>query len=623
MTNETKTLLLATTQFDLVYLRLDEEVREIEEKIQPGSFRDSFDLIQRSAVRVSDLGTLLLKHRPRIVHFSGHGIASEGISFEDDTGNIKLLGVDELAGILRLFKNDIRITFLNVCDSKPHAEAIAHDIDYVIGMDGEIRDKSAIVFAASFYQALAFGLPVKEAFEMAKEQLNIRGLEGSGVPVLLVRQGVDASQPFLGHNEEVVRVMSGVSRLVTGTASADDRLLIQRGLINGHVIFDEIESYPSSEGDGERTFNVVTRDSQLHVGLTPSDYLQVKEQLFPPPQGIAPPFPPFVFIGREGAVEDIKQLLGYTKKSSNETNITVVRGWPGVGKTSLVGVIGRDPEIAKTFPQGVLWTSLEQSPNVLSEMARWGRALGTDEILKAPTPKEATAQLAALLRHRRMLLIVDDVWDRAHAVPFTEILGENCALLVTTRMTSVAENLTTNDERVYVLPVLTVEDSLKLLRILVPAIVEQYQDECRELVRDLECLPLALHVAGALLRSEAKFGWGVTDLLKEIREEARLMPEPAPNDRIEGEKIPTVSALLMKSTNKLDEFTRECFAYLGAFAPKPATLDLAAMKAVWDVKDARPLVRKLVDHGLLEPVGDERFQMHRILVDHAKSLCSV
>jgi hypothetical protein len=135
-------------------------------------------------------------------------------------------------------------------------------------------------------------------------------------------------------------------------------------------------------------------------------------------------------------------------------------------------------------------------------------------------------------------------------------------------------------------------------------------------------LPLALHVAGRLLRSEAKLGWGVADLIREIREGARLIPEAAPNDRIEGETIPTVSALLMKSTDVLDGFTRECFAFLGAFAPKPATFDLAAIKAVWEVDDAKPIVRELVRHGLLEPAGSGRFQMHRILVDHARSLCT-
>src|SRR6185503_17619517 len=97
---------------------------------------------------------------------------------------------------------------------------------------------------------------------------------------------------------------------------------------------------------------------------------------------------------------------------------------PGVGKTTLVGVFGRDTDTQKAFPDGVLWTSLGQKPNLISEMARWGRALGTDELLRAPTLDDATAQLRLLLQRKRMLLIVDDVWEPGHAHPFIEACGE-------------------------------------------------------------------------------------------------------------------------------------------------------------------------------------------------------
>lgn len=608
-------LLLATNQLDLAYVRLGDEQREIQQQIQRGRFRDSFNLTAYSAVRVSDLGTYLLEYEPHIVHFSGHGTDEEGMILEDETREIRPLRVDELTGLVRALKDNISMVFLNVCHSRPHAEAVSRVVDYAIGMDGTIDDTPALAFAGSFYHTLAFGRSVKEAFDVAK------ALAGSDAPMLFIREGVDPVEPFV-QAAEVRKLKSTLTSLIDGTASEAERLGLQREVGDGAVILDENESEEDSDhSGGSRPFSIRSRNAQLHVRLTSAAYQAIQIRLFPPPPGIAPPFPPFVFIGRESALRDVKGLVSNMELPGKE-KIAVVRGWPGVGKTTLVGVIGRDAEIAKTFPQGVLWTSLEQKPNVLSEMARWGRALGTDEILRAPTLPEATAQLAALLRQRRMLLIVDDVWETAHAVPFTEVVGDQCALLITTRMTSVAEELSPDKKGPYVLPVLTDDDSLKLMRVLAPEIVEQHEDECRELVRDLECLPLALHVAGRLLRSEAKLGWGVADLIEEIREGARLMPEPAPIDRIEGENIPTVSALLTKSTKVLDEFTRECFAFLGAFAPKPATFDLAAMKAVWEIDDPKQIVRKLVDHGLLEPVGEGRFQMHRILVEHARSLCS-
>jgi hypothetical protein len=97
-----------------------------------------------------------------------------------------------------------------------------------------------------------------------------------------------------------------------------------------------------------------------------------------------------------------------------------------------------------------------------------------------------------------------------------------------------------------------------------------------------------------------------------------------PADRVDlaNETTPTVAVLLQKSSDRLDEQTHDCFAFLGAFAPKPATFDLAAMQAVWQMDDPKPIARKLVDRGLLEPASAGRFQMHALLVMHAKSLCT-
>lgn len=54
-------------------LRLDEEVREIQEGLQRSRSRDKFELITKWAVRPDDLRRALLDHNPHIIHFSGHG----------------------------------------------------------------------------------------------------------------------------------------------------------------------------------------------------------------------------------------------------------------------------------------------------------------------------------------------------------------------------------------------------------------------------------------------------------------------------------------------------------------------------------------------------------------------
>ncbi len=415
---------------------------------------------------------------------------------------------------------------------------------------------------------------------------------------------------------------AALQRLVDESAGDQDREAIRRALLEGRIVMEAGERNVAVDSDSQTQIIVTGDHNQLHVELSDSLYSLLRGRIFPSPPGIAPPFPALIFVGREDTLGDIKELLGVNGATASRENSIIVRGWPGVGKTSLVGMLGRDSDIVKEFADGVLWTALDRRPDLLTILANWGQALGTDELLHAATLNDATAQLAALLLRRRMLLIVDDVWNEAHAAPFQKACGDQCTLLMTTRQTKVADALSARIRSVYNLPVLTEENALILLGILAPTVVAKHPDECRLLVRDIECLPLALHVAGRLLKREARMGWGVKDLIEEIRSGGRLIHEKAPADRAENGIIPTVAALLKRSSDMLDEYTRDCFAYLGVFAPKPATFDLNAMSSVWQTEDPKPVVYELVDHGLLEPVGDGRFQMHALLVQQARSLLS-
>ncbi len=350
------------------------------------------------------------------------------------------------------------------------------------------------------------------------------------------------------------------------------------------------------------------------------------------------PRPPTLIIGRDDDLRALKSRFGVGRprpsmsrvqvvtaerpsEGTQKANLAAVRGWPGVGKTTLAAALAYDMDAMAAFPDGVLWVSLGQTPNVLSELATWGRALATD-LSFAKTAEEASAQLAALLRDKRRLLIIDDVWRAADALPF-QVGGAGCGILITTRDRGVAHALAPTVDDIYRLDVLTDEKALELLQRLAPSVVVKYPKESRELVRELEGLPLAIQVAGHLLQAEAELGFSVVQLLASLREGAALLQADAPADRMDlaRETTPTVAALLKKSTDLLDPNTRECFAYLGPFAPKPATFDLAALQAVWQMKNPKPVVRVLVDRGLLEPVPETgRFQMHALLVMHARTL---
>ncbi len=345
-----------------------------------------------------------------------------------------------------------------------------------------------------------------------------------------------------------------------------------------------------------------------------------KSNMFRP--GGTPP-PPSLMIGRDDDVKALKaRLSALTDGKTTLQVLTAIKGWPGVGKTTMATALAYDLDIQKLFPDGVLWTSLGQEPNILSEMATWGRALGTDEILKAKSVEEAQNLLAGILRNKRMLLIIDDVWKAEDAFPF-KVGGVGCATLITTRLDGIANALAPVADNIYRLKVLKDEDALELLQQLAPTVVKQYPNECLVLVQELEGLPLALQVAGRLLNTEANSGFGITELIQELREGAKLLEAKAPTDRTDlvAETTPTITALFQKSLDRLDNKSKECFAYLGVFAPKPATFDMDAMKYMWQIEDPKPIVKSLVDRGLLEFVPElSRYQMHALLVMLAKTL---
>ena len=339
------------------------------------------------------------------------------------------------------------------------------------------------------------------------------------------------------------------------------------------------------------------------------------------PVGLLPSIPRVV-VGRASDLGRVRELLAATELPGAATTLqrlAVVHGWPGVGKSTLAALLARDPELRAHFADGVLWSSLGPEPDICSELARWARALKLpDATIERMTAPEISERLNLALRDRRLLLVVDDVWDAEHFSAF-RVGGARCAILVTTRLASLADRIGHGGE-VYRLGVLEPGDGLELLATIVPSITSAHGSECRELVRELEGLPLAIHVAGKLLRAEQRRGFTVVALLEELRRDRRrLLAAEAPGDLV-GQTTPTVAALLERSTDALDPITRERFAFLAPFAPKPAIFDTDAMRFVWEVDDPRETLGVLVDRGLLEPVAPGRYQMHALLKAHAEAL---
>lgn len=199
-------------------LRLNEEFDRIEESRKRSVRRDDFHLNSTFILDTYRLYQVLLDEKPNIVHFAGHGVSSEGeggaegtrsiaYSWEEDSnmseevlekytggialknadGKVEILWADQLSALFSEFSDHIKCVFLNACHSELQAAAIIEHIDYVIGMNKEVPDQTAMNFSLFFYDALWTGESIEDSFAKAKKMLSIMRMPGAEIPTLIKR----------------------------------------------------------------------------------------------------------------------------------------------------------------------------------------------------------------------------------------------------------------------------------------------------------------------------------------------------------------------------------------------------------------------------------------------------
>ena len=104
---------------------------------------------------------------------------------------------------------------------------------------------------------------------------------------------------------------------------------------------------------------------------------------------------------------------------------------------------------------------------------------------------------------RRMLLVIDNAWQVEEALTF-KVGGPNCAYLLTTRFPQIALQFTGEDA--IAVQELGEDDGFTLLARLAPQLVASNREMALTLVRATGGLPLALHLMGNYLRTQAEIG---------------------------------------------------------------------------------------------------------------------
>ena len=209
-------LLLAANPMRTPRLRLDEEVRTIEERLREAQALARFIVQSEWAVREKDLSRILLERRPHLVHFSGHGEQGGELVLEDPSGNPRPVAPSRLAELFSILREQVPVqgVVLNACWSEAQARALVEQggVPWVIGMERPVQDRAAIAFAAGFYRGIAFDQPIQTAFALGVHEMEGDFPEEASNPHYLPAAGVGPTTTYVEVAARAAPPASGVSR---------------------------------------------------------------------------------------------------------------------------------------------------------------------------------------------------------------------------------------------------------------------------------------------------------------------------------------------------------------------------------------------------------------------------
>ncbi len=338
------------------------------------------------------------------------------------------------------------------------------------------------------------------------------------------------------------------------------------------------------------------------------------------------------FVPRPEVIEPLRSSL-LTTPRSGILAISALHGLGGIGKTILAQALTYDAEIQACFVDGVLWATLTQEPDVLSELKKWIDAVirysvgAVNPWFDPPSVDAAVSYLRSLLMDKTFLLVVDDAWELAHVEPFWQAASPTCQLLITTRRAQVAEELQAD---LYRLDVMTPAHCLTLLsKHLNRQLQGAEEAQALQLAETVGYLPLALILVAARIRHGVP--WPA--LNNALREEiARLKVLDCALDQLAGGE-PKLAALLNLSLEALRVRTPEgeelwrAFLWLGVL-PEDSQFSAPMAATLWQMSTEKALLvlEVLNDEALLMPASDvlagERqwpaYRLHDLMHDIAR-----
>ncbi|MFJ9774532.1 ATP-binding protein [Kitasatospora sp. NPDC101157] len=329
----------------------------------------------------------------------------------------------------------------------------------------------------------------------------------------------------------------------------------------------------------------------------------------PAPDAAAEPAPPGAlalprdladFTAREQALAELAALTAGEHPA--HPRVVLISGQPGLGKTAFA--LHAAHTLAPAFPDGQLSLDLGgMAATPLSAREALGqvlRALGVADGAVPAGTEERAGLFRALVRDRRLVLVLDNAADEAQVRPL--LPGSGPAVTIVTSRHALPGLEAVHRLRLDVLS--PTEASALLARIAGPERVEAAPDAAAELARLCGYLPLALRIAGQ--RLVARPQQPVAQLARQLAaEETRLdLLETGdlavrPAFELSYRRLPAESRLVL----------RRCALTAGA----DFTAAVLARYAGLPAARTELVLEQLVDAGLVQPAAPERYRLHDLV----------
>jgi tetratricopeptide (TPR) repeat protein len=310
----------------------------------------------------------------------------------------------------------------------------------------------------------------------------------------------------------------------------------------------------------------------------------------------------------------LTDAISATVVSARPQSAAAIYGLGGLGKSTLAMALAHDCEVRRRYPDGILWVSVTQTPDIQTRLADIGVYFGDPrELYTDPKTdlESAASQLSRTLHDKRALLILDDVWQH-EVVNWFRVTDTPCRLLITTRSAALADRSGAAN-----VPLNALSDAEGAALIAARAGGSPDDPTYLQISRALAGHTLAVTLAAARLKRRG------ADYAQTLLEGLTDPTDPFAHLNVdEQDKDLNLSKSLALSYDALDADGRRRFRALGVFAAS-TTFDLAALAAVWGEGQASAdrAAEALVDASLLDWERESgRYSQHPVLRTYARAL---